>query len=75
MRYLGIDVHVSTTVWCLLSDVGEVVAQGKTSTTQEDLTELIAKVDGPQDLLVGQEVGTLAYFVHDLLTALKVEGA
>ena len=73
MRYLGIDVHVSTTVWCLLSDVGEVLAQGKTSTTQEELTELIAKVGGPQDLLVGQEVGTLAYFVHDLLTALKVE--
>ena len=73
MKYLGIDVHVAATVWCLLDDRGEIVDQGKTPTTQEHLTALIAEIGGAQGLLVGQEIGTMAYFVHDVLTALSVE--
>jgi hypothetical protein len=29
MRYLGMDVHVKSTVWCLLDAAGEVVEKGK----------------------------------------------
>jgi hypothetical protein len=34
MNYLGIDVHVETTVWRLLNDGGAIFAQGKTATAQ-----------------------------------------
>ena len=30
MRYLGIDVHVNTSVWCLLDATGKLVERGKT---------------------------------------------
>ena len=69
MRYLGIDVHVSTTVWCLLNETGEVVANGKVPTTQEGLSRLLSELGGPRDLVIGQEVGTMTAFVQDVLVA------
>ena len=69
MRYLGIDVHVSTTVWCLLNETGEVVANGKVSTTQEGLSRLLSELGGPRGLVIGQEVGTMTAFVQDVLVA------
>ena len=73
MRYLGIDVHSQTSVWCLLDQAGEVLAEGKTRTNAADLEKLAKQlnVDGP--LRAGQEVGTMAYLVHDAFTAAGVE--
>jgi len=73
MFYLGLDVHVSATVWCLLDETGDTVDRGKTPTTAPSLTELISRWAGNDELLVGQEVGTMSYFVHDVLTAAGVK--
>lgn len=73
MRCLGIDVHVSTTVWCLLDERGEIVRQGKSPTTVEGLRRMLEEVGGAADLRVGQEVGKLSYFVFDTLTSSGVE--
>jgi hypothetical protein len=67
MRYLGIDVHVSTTVWCLLNEAGEVTATGKVPTTQEGLSRMPSEAGGPRDLVIGQEVGKMTAFVQDVL--------
>lgn len=68
MRYLGLDVHTGATVWCLLDGAGEVAGRGKVATTAEELTRLVEQVD-EGGLTVGQEVGTMSYFVHDVLAA------
>ena len=73
MRYLGLDVHCGATVWCLLDDAGEVVERGKLPTTQAALTELVRRLSEDDELLAGQEVGTMSYFVHDVLTAAGVK--
>jgi hypothetical protein len=73
MRYLGIDVHVETTVWCLLNEQGEIVSQGKDPTTTVGLGSMVARVGGTEDLVAGQEVGTMAFFVYDTLTSLGVK--
>jgi transposase len=70
MRYLGLDVHVSTTVWCLMNDTGEVMERGKTATTVPDLQALVRRVSETEPVLVGQEVGKMAYLVHDAVTGL-----
>lgn len=70
MRYLGLDVHVSTTVWCLMNDCGEVVERGKVATTVPDLQMLVRRVSETEPVLVGQEMGKMAYLVHDAVTAL-----
>jgi transposase len=69
MRCLGIDVHVSTTVWCLVNELGEVGATGKVPTTQEGLSRMLCEVGGPRDLVIGQEVGKMTAFVQDVLVA------
>jgi hypothetical protein len=44
MRYLGMDVHVKSTVWCLLDVAGEVVEKGKSLTTAAELTGLVQRL-------------------------------
>ncbi len=73
MNYLGIDVHVKTSVWCLLDANGEVLERGKSDTTAPALTALITNLSADSELLAGQEVGKLSYFVHDVLTAAGVK--
>ena len=72
MRYLGIDVHVSTTVFCLLDGTGEVVEQGSVPTTVAALQELVKRLTQGDPPTVGQEVGKMSYLVHDALTAVGV---
>jgi len=69
MRYLGIDVHSAASVWCLLDPEGQQVEEGKVATTAPALQSLVQRLAGGEELLVGQEVGTMAYFVHDVVTA------
>jgi transposase len=73
MRYLGLDVHMTATVWCLLDEGGETVERGKTPTTAPALTALVGRLGKEHELLVGQEVGTMSYFVHDVMTAAGVK--
>lgn len=68
MRYLGMDVHVAATVWCLLDDQGVVVERGKCETTAAGLTRLVARLSQDEALLAAQEVGTVSGFVHDVVT-------
>lgn len=72
MRYLGLDVHVNATVWCLLDSAGEIVERGKVPTTGPELQALVKRVCESDSLLVGQEVGKMAYLVHDALSAVGV---
>ena len=69
MRYLGMDVHAKSTVWCLVDTHGEVLREGKVATTAAELTALVQELSKEEDVLAGQEVGTLTYLVHDALTA------
>jgi transposase len=72
MRYLGLDVHGKATVFCVLDVQGNVVETGKVATTGLDLSELGVRLSQQEELLVGQEVGTMCHFVHDLFSALKI---
>lgn len=72
MRYIGLDVHVSSTVWCLLDGTGEIVERGKTATTAPELVELVKRLSEHEGLTAGQEVGKMAYLVNDVLTAAGV---
>ena len=69
MKYLGMDVHSKSTVWCLLDGGGEVVREGAVETTEPGLTALVKALVGEEEIVAGQEVGTMSYFVHDVLTA------
>jgi len=69
MKYLGMDVHGKATVFCLLNAEGEVVDRGSLPTTAPDLTKLIQRLSSIDTLLCGQEVGTMTYFVHDVVTS------
>ena len=40
--YLGLDVHVASTVWYLVDDAGQVMGHGKVPTTEPGLTGLVA---------------------------------
>lgn len=73
MQYLGIDVHSMASVWCLLGEDGEVRARGKVETTVPALGELVAELSKQSALRVGQEVGTMAYLVHDAVAGAGVE--
>ena len=72
MRYLGIDVHSRTSVWSLVDEQGQQVGRGKTATTAPALAELVRNVARSDEVLAGQEIGTLAYFVHDAVTSAGV---
>lgn len=73
MKYLGIDVHVKTSVWCLLDEGGQIVERGRVATTAPDLTALLKRLMEADNILAGQEVGKLSYFVHDVCTAAGVK--
>ncbi len=72
MKYLGMDVHSSATVWCLLNERGEEEGHGKVATTKEALREMVESLSREGELLVGQEVGTMSHYVHDAVTACGV---
>jgi transposase len=63
------DVHAKSTVWCLVGEHGEVLEEGNVATTAAALTVLVQELGKEEELLAGQEVGTLTYLVHDALTA------
>jgi hypothetical protein len=63
------DVHGKSTVWCLVDEQGEVLREGRTSTTAPALTALVRELRAEGEVLAGQEVGTLTYLVHDTVTA------
>ena len=73
MKYLGIDVHSRASVWCLLDESGEIVRQGRVVTTADGLAALVQEVGEGGELVAGQEVGTQAYFVHDVLASCGVK--
>lgn len=68
MKYLGLDVHVKATVFCLLDAAGETVETGKVATSVPELERLIRRLAEGEQVLVGQEVGKMAYLVHDVVT-------
>src|SRR3989442_10485511 len=63
------DVHAKSTVWCLVDAHGAVVGEGRIPTTAPTLTALMRELGHEDELLAGQEVGTLTYLVHDAVTA------
>ena len=73
MKYLGMDVHATSTVWCLIDASGKGVGRGRVPTTPAGLTALVQAVGDPSELLAGQEVGTMTYLVHDTLTTAGVQ--
>jgi transposase len=73
MQYLGLDVHVKSTVWHLLDATGQTIQIGKTPTSVPELQKLVRRFSEADELLVGQEVGKMAYLVHDLVTATGVK--
>ena len=74
VQYLGIDAHSQASVWCSLDEDGEIRARGKVETTVSALGELVRELARQDELRVGQEVGTMAYLVHDAVTGAGVEG-
>jgi transposase len=72
MQYLGIDVHAKTSTWCLLDEAGEVKAQGQIETNAVALQRLCREQRAGGDLVVGQEVGGMAYLVRDALAESEV---
>jgi transposase len=66
------DVHSKSTVWCLLDAAGEIVETGSVTTTSVGLAALVEKL-GKDELLAGQEIGTMSYLVHDTLGAAGVK--
>jgi len=69
VRYLGMDVHAKSTVWCVVDAQGAVTGEGRIPTTAAALTALVRELGQPDELLAGQEVGMLTYLVHDAVTA------
>ena len=67
MNYLGLDVHSQSTVWTVVDEAREVTDRGKAPTTADGLAGLVARWPAGE-LLVGQEVGSMACFVHDVVT-------
>src|SRR5207244_7634491 len=68
VRYLGMDVHAKSTVWCLVDMQGAVMGEGRIATTAPALAALVRALSEEEELLAGQEVGTLTYLVHDAVT-------
>ncbi len=72
MKYLGMDVHSKATVWCLLDGDGEPVARGSVETNARALGHLACELSCEEEILAGQEVGTMSYLVHDAFVAARV---
>jgi transposase len=73
VQYLGIDVHNIAGVRRLLDEDGEIRARGKVETTVPALGELVAELLRQGEPRVGQEVGTMAYLVHDAVAGAGAE--
>ena len=73
MKYLGMDVHSKATAWCLLDERGQVSGQGRVATTVAGLSTLVRELGGGEGLLAAQEVGTQAYFIHDIMASCGVK--
>lgn len=54
-------------MWCLLNAQDEIVEQGSTETTIPASQALVTRLGKDDELLAGQEVGAMAYLVHDTL--------
>ena len=50
MRYLGMDVHTASTVWCLLDANGDIVGEGRTRTTAPALMTLAQELAPTNEL-------------------------
>lgn len=72
MKYIGLDVHVKTTVWCCLDETGKIVERGKTPTTPAELSKLVEQM-GNEEVLFAQEAGKMSYLVHDVLTDARAQ--
>ncbi|HKY38280.1 MAG TPA: hypothetical protein VJN18_20195 [Polyangiaceae bacterium] len=57
--------HDDESVWCLLDQSGEAAERGKMSTTGPELQRLVRRLGETEPVLVGQEVGKLAFPVHE----------
>lgn len=68
MKYLGIDVHSSASVWCVLDERGKQVAHGRIATSYETLNTFAAELGANEPLIAGHEVGTMVHLVHDAFT-------
>lgn len=73
MRYLGIDVHSSASVWCLLDENGGQAARGRIETSYDRLKALATELGADEPLIAGHEVGTQVYLVHDAFTDAGVD--
>jgi transposase len=73
VKYLGIDVHSSASVWCLLDEHGEQVARGRIDTSYDKLEALATQLSAAEPLIAGHEVGTQVYLVHDAFTDAGVD--
>jgi transposase len=73
VQYLGIDVHSSASVWCLLDENGNRVARGRAATTYPALSTLAFELLQKGPLVAGHEVGTQVFLVHDAFTSAGVE--
>ena len=51
MRYLGMDVHAKSTVWCLLDRAGEVLREGKVLTSAAAITALVQELGKEEEVL------------------------
>ena len=57
MKYIGLDVHVKTTVWCCLDETGKITKRGKTPTTPAELSKLVEQFGDKEELLLAQDSG------------------
>lgn len=73
MRYLGLDVHAKATVFELVDGAGAVLDVGRIPTTASGLAVLVRRLSRVDDVVAGQEVGGMTYYVHDGLTGLGVK--
>src|SRR5262245_1857498 len=53
----------------LLDAGGEVIQEGVVETTEPGLAALVKELASEGEIVAGQEVGTMSYFVHDVLVA------
>jgi transposase len=73
MKYIGLDVHVKTTVWCCLDETGKIVERGKTPTTPTELSKLVEQIGRGEDAVFAQEAGKMSHLVYDVLTAARAQ--
>ena len=73
MRYVGLDVHSKATVFEVVDGAGLTLEMGSIPTAAPAFAGLAQRLSPVAELVAGQEVGGMMYFVHDVLTALGVK--